>query len=52
MEFRFVHLQDADLPDIKKVNVEENLVRRIVKFENYWKVSPYYLEEITSKSEH
>ncbi|XP_015886237.2 uncharacterized protein LOC107421502 isoform X2 [Ziziphus jujuba] len=40
---------DIDLPDIKKVNEEENLVRRIVKFENYWKVSPYYLEENTSK---
>ncbi|KAH7518592.1 hypothetical protein FEM48_Zijuj09G0187700 [Ziziphus jujuba var. spinosa] len=49
MEFHFVHLQDIDLPDIKKVNEEENLVRRIVKFENYWKVSPYYLEENTSK---
>ncbi|XP_060673286.1 uncharacterized protein LOC107421313 [Ziziphus jujuba] len=43
---------DVDLPDIKNEVEETSLVCQIWKFESYWKVSPYYLEETTSKSEH
>ncbi|GMN71626.1 hypothetical protein TIFTF001_054130, partial [Ficus carica] len=41
--------QDAELPAIKGVIVEENLVRRSLKLHNFWKASPYYLEETKSK---
>lgn len=44
--------QDAELPNIKGVIVEENLVRRSLKLQNFWKASPYYLEETKSKSEY
>ncbi|XP_062073587.1 uncharacterized protein LOC133777853 [Humulus lupulus] len=41
--------EDVVLPDIKGVMVEKDLIRRSMILQNYWKASPYYLEENVSK---
>ncbi|PON87446.1 DNA-directed RNA polymerase III, subunit Rpc [Trema orientale] len=41
--------EDVVLPAIKGVTVEKDLVRRSMILQNYWKSSPYYLEETVSK---
>lgn len=44
--------QGVVLPDIKSVTPEDNLIPRMRKLQSFWKASPYYLEEASSKSEH
>ncbi|KAL5576890.1 hypothetical protein UlMin_018589 [Ulmus minor] len=39
---------DVELPKINDVTPEENLVRRSLKLQNFWKASPYYLEDNVS----
>ncbi|XVF86721.1 hypothetical protein PTKIN_Ptkin18bG0064800 [Pterospermum kingtungense] len=40
---------DVELPDIKGVPEEKTLVVWNSRLQNYWKASPYYLEETVSK---
>ncbi|KAJ7951696.1 DNA-directed RNA polymerase III subunit [Quillaja saponaria] len=41
--------EDVQLPDVKGVTEEQDLVRWSIKLQNYWKASPYVIEESTSK---
>ncbi|XVE52005.1 hypothetical protein DITRI_Ditri02bG0085700 [Diplodiscus trichospermus] len=45
----FVLFPDVELPDIKGVPEEKTLVIWNSRLQNYWKASPYYLEENVSK---
>ncbi|XP_022715055.1 DNA-directed RNA polymerase III subunit RPC7-like isoform X1 [Durio zibethinus] len=45
----FVLFPDVELPDIKGVPEEKTLVIWNSRLHNYWKASPYYLEENVSK---
>lgn len=45
-------LQDVNLPDVKLDEIDtrmKNLLKWGYKFQNYFKASPYFLEETTSK---
>nr|DAD17854.1 TPA_asm: hypothetical protein HUJ06_019317 [Nelumbo nucifera] len=44
--------EDVSLPDINGVTEEKALVYWNLKLQNYWKSSPYYLEEATPKTSH
>ncbi|XP_022715056.1 glutamic acid-rich protein-like isoform X2 [Durio zibethinus] len=46
----FVLFPDVELPDIKGVPEEKTLVIWNSRLHNYWKASPYYLEENVSKN--
>ncbi|RVX17246.1 hypothetical protein CK203_003003 [Vitis vinifera] len=44
-----VMFQDIELPDVSSVPEEKNLVIRNARLQNYWKSSPYYLEDIVPR---
>lgn len=43
-------LKDVELPDIKNITVETDLVTRSFKLQRFWVASSYYYEETVSKS--
>jgi len=48
-------MQDVTLPEFKIGEIDANtkkLLNWSNKLQNYWKASPYLLEETTSKSKH
>lgn len=45
-------MQDIELPNSKNLPVDKNLIIWNSRLLNYWKSSPYYLEENVEKSEH
>lgn len=45
----FVLFPDIELPDVSSVPEEKNLVIRNARLQNYWKSSPYYLEDIVPR---
>ena len=47
-----VMFQDIELPDVSSVPEEKNLVIRNARLQNYWKSSPYYLEDIVPRSKY
>ncbi|KAJ4718016.1 DNA-directed RNA polymerase III subunit [Melia azedarach] len=49
--FSIVQMQDIELPDHRNVPVEKNLILWNSRLLNYWKSSPYFLEESVEKSE-
>ena len=47
-----VLFQDLELPDVSSVPEEKALVIRNARLLNYWKSSPYYLEDVVSRSKY
>lgn len=48
-------LQDVNLPDFKIGEIDANMKKLLswsYKFQNYWKASPYLLEETNLKGKH
>ncbi|KAL6335738.1 hypothetical protein AAG906_039501 [Vitis piasezkii] len=45
----FVLFPDIELPDVSSVPEEKNLVIWNARLQNYWKSSPYYLEDIVPR---
>ncbi|KAF9626058.1 hypothetical protein IFM89_030726 [Coptis chinensis] len=47
----YILFPDVELPDKSKVMREMTLIYRSFRLQNYWKSSPYYLEEASQTSE-
>ncbi|KAH7565335.1 hypothetical protein JRO89_XS09G0189900 [Xanthoceras sorbifolium] len=51
VQTRFELFPDVELPDPNMVPVERNIIQWNTRLLNYWKSSPYYLEDAMQKSE-